>query len=461
MSYMMKNTSKKGYKNWLVSAALCVPLLAMQAVVPTLLGGDDLTAGVANAQPSGAKGKDGQGKPQRKTKRTRALNPKLSEKLLLAQEEIENKNLKAADKILSDLLNGSKELDSFEKANVYIIYGFLYYSQENYPKALESYKFVVSAEEVPDGMVLNTKKTIAQLYFAMERWGEGVEAIRDWFAEKRKMGQEPGAGDYVLLGQGCYQLKDYKCSLTNVEKAIGIYKAKGKVPKENWYGLQRFLYYDQENYQKVAEILEEMLVHYPKATYWSQLSGMYGELKKEKKQLYAMDTAYVQDMLTKEGELRNMAYLFLGNEVPYKAAKVLDKALKKEQMKDDAKNLELLATSWSQAQELDKSIPVMVKAAKKSDKGELWARLGNIYLNNDDFQKSIDAINSALKKGGVKRPDSSRLVLGMAYFNLQKFDSAKKAFKKAREDKRSKEYADQWLAYLEREVQRLEGLKTI
>ncbi len=70
-----------------------------------------------------------------------------------------------------------------------------------------------------------------------------------------------------------------------------------------------------------------MIKHYPKKDYWVQLSAMYGELKDQQQQLAAMETAYVQDMLTEEKELVNLAYLFLANEVPYKAAKVLDQGI--------------------------------------------------------------------------------------------------------------------------------------
>ena len=43
-----------------------------------------------------------------------------------------------------------------------------------------------------------------------------------------------------------------------------------------------------------------------------------------------METAYVQDMLDKGTEQVTMAYLYLNAEVPYKAAKVMDKGLKDE-----------------------------------------------------------------------------------------------------------------------------------
>jgi tetratricopeptide (TPR) repeat protein len=186
---------------------------------------------------------------------------------------------------------------------------------------------------------------------------------------------------------------------------------------------------------------------------------MHSELKSESKQLAAMETAYVQGMLTNEKELVNMAYLFLANEVPYKAAKVLDKGIKQKLIEPTSKNLELLGNSWRSAQEVKKAIPEMAKAAAKSDKGDLWARLCNIYLDNDEFQNAIDSCNKGLKKGGVKREDTANLVMGMAYFNLKQYDSARKAFTQAAKDKRSKGYADQWIKFMDKELERQKSLE--
>ena len=153
-----------------------------------------------------------------------------------------------------------------------------------------------------------------------------------------------------------------------------------------------------------------------------------------------------------------MAYLFLSVEVPYKAAKVIDKGVKAKQIEPTSKTLELLGNAWRQAQEIKRAIPEMAEAARKSDKGELWARLGNIYLDNDEFEKAADAVRAALKKGGVKRPDTAQLVLGMAEFNLKNYDSARKAFREAKKNERSQKYAEQWIEFMDRELAREKAL---
>ena len=427
-----------------MSLAFSAMLLGLTSIVPIFID----TA--VYAQEASAK--------KSKAKRTQALNNKVYEKLTQAQAEVEAKNYVAALKILDGLKNKSKKkLNDFELANVLNLYAFIYYSQEKYQQALAAYEEILVLTKAPEGMLVQARYIIAQLYFATEQWQKGVDALKAWF----KVADKPGASAYVLLSQGYYQLKQYELSLKNVNKAVAMYKAKGKVPKENWYGLQRYLYYEKKDYSKTIEVLNELLVHYPKKQYWLQLSGIYGETGRELQQLAAMEAAYIQGLLNKERELVNLAYLYMANEVPYKAAKLLEASIDEQQVEDNAKHLELLANAWRSSQEVKKAIPVMALAAKKSDDGDLWSQLGNIYLDNDEYQKAVNAIRAGLKKGGVKNPGRARLVMGMAHFHLKQYQSARKAFDIAKKDKRSERYAEQWLKYMTKELERERSLSEV
>ena len=373
-----------------------------------------------------------------------------------AQEAAEAKDYNTAAKVLDGMIasGGKKALNSYELANVYNLYAFIYYSREDYAKALQAYENVVKQADIPLAMEVNTKFTIAQLYFVQEQWQKGINALLEWF----KVTETPNSNAYVLLSQGYYQIKDYDKALLNVEKAISMYLAKDKIPKEQWYNLARFLYFEKDDVGKTVDTLEILLKYYPKKQYCVQLSHMYGEQKKESLQLSAMETAYVQGMLDKGTEQTTMAYLYLNGEVPYKAAKVMGKGIKNKSIEGTSKNYEILGNSWRQAQEIAKAIPAMEQAAAKSDKGELYARLGNVYLDGDQYKKAISSINKGLSRGGVKRPDNARLVLGMAYFNVKQYDKAREAFKAAGRDERSAKYASQWINYMDSELQRQRAL---
>lgn len=395
-------------------------------------------------------------KDQRETRRTPALRNKVYEKLAEAQTFAEAKQYSEAEAILNEMISteGKRALNSYELANVYNLFAFLRYSTEDYKGALDNYRKVVAQPDIPLAMEINTKKTIAQLFFVQEQWQQGVNALLEWF----ELSEKPDAGSYVLLSQGYYQLKDYDKALKNVVTAIDMYEAAGKLPKEQWYNLARFLYFDKGDTDNALATLTVLLKYYPKKQYWVQASHLYGEKKDDAKQLAMMETAYEQGMLDKSTDLVTMAYLYLNAEVPFPAARVMEKGFKAEIIEEKSKNYELAGSAWRQAQETQKSIPMMEKAAAKSDDGELYTRLGNVYLDGDQFQQAVDAINKGLSKGGVKRPDQARLALGMAYFNLGDYTAARKVFRVAAKDDRSKKYANQWLKYIQSEQERQDEL---
>jgi len=403
-------------------------------------------------------------KDTRETRRTPALRNKVYERLAEAQTLAEAKDYVGAAAILNDMISedGKKALNSYELANVYNLHAFLSYANENYSQSLRYYGQVVAQPDIPLAMEINTRFTISQLYFVQEKWQQGIDALLIWF----EMNEKPNAGAYVLLAQGYYQVKRYDLALDNVETAIAMHEVEGKLPKEQWYNLARFLYFDKEDYDSALDVLNTLIIYYPKKQYWVQASHLYGEKKDEPRQLALMEAAYEQGFLDRSSELVTMAYLYLNAEVPYYAGAVIEKGFSDELVEGKSKNYELAGSAWAQAQEVAKSIPMMEKAAAKSEEGELYVRLGNVYLDGDQFQKSADSIIKGLNRGSVKRPDQARLALGMAYFNLGDYDEARKAFRAAgkegarrKEWERSREMAQQWIAYVTSEENRQRELE--
>jgi tetratricopeptide (TPR) repeat protein len=431
------------------TSALAALLLCGAVALDPVLPGDVISGAVAQD--------DKPKKDQRETRRTPALRNKVYEKLAEAQTLAEAKDYAGAAVILNDMIaeDGKRALNSYELANVYNLFAFLAYATEDYPQSLRYYEQVIAQPDIPLAMEINTRFTIAQLYFVQEKWQQGIDAMLVWF----DLNEKPNAGAYVLLAQGYYQVKKYDLALENVETAISMHEDEGKLPKEQWYNLARFLYFDKEDFDSALDVLNTLIIYYPKKQYWVQASHLYGEKKEEQKQLALMEAAYEQGFLDRSSELVTMAYLYLNAEAPYYAGSVIEKGFKDELVDDKSKNYELGGSAWAQAREVAKSIPMMEKAAAKSDEGELYVRLGNVYLDGDQFAKAADSVNKGLKKGGVKRPDQARLVLGMAYFNLGEYNKARKAFRDAGKDDRSEKYAKQWIAYVSSEEERQRELE--
>ena len=206
-----------------------------------------------------------------------------------------------------------------------------------------------------------------------------------------------------------------------------------------------------------------------------QLAATYQQMDREKDYMITLKAAFDKDLLDKEGEYLALAQLLLISKNPYWAAQVLvagqnkkvlfkNKETNKEELvpviKDTEKNLKLLADSWRMAQEIDKAIPVLEKAAKMSKDGDTYILLGNLYLFEDRIEDSIRAIEAGLKKPKVKSRSQAQLVLGQAHFESENFEEAKKQFRAAArdKDKRIKKTANSWIRYAENEEVRVKNL---
>lgn len=370
----------------------------------------------------------------------------------------EAKQYVEAQEVLDDMLDATSKkskLNGYELANVYNTYAYLRYAVEDYEGALNYYQKVIDQRpDIPVALEVGTLYTVAQLYFLQEKWERGIDTLIQWMS----LSETPSTNAYVLLANGYFQLKDYDRSLENIQIAIQREEAAGKLPKEQWYNLARFIHFDRSNYAEALDILEILIMYYPKKQYWVQASHLYGEEKDDARQLAILEASYEQNLLDRSQDIVLLSQLYLNAEVPFPAARVLEKGFADEVVETESKNYELAGVAWRQAQEVAKSLPMLEAAASKSEKGELYARLGNVYLDVDKNKDAVDALLKGLDKGGVKRPDQARLALGMAYFNLGDFSAARRAFREARKDERAKSYADQWLKYISSEERRLEEL---
>ncbi len=426
-----------------VAAAGVSAFMALSPVVGKAFG---VQVGTVQAQ-------EDQAKKQQETRKTPALRNKVYEKLQAVQVAAEAQDLKLAKELLEEMrtAGGKNELNSYELANMWNMYAFIYYSEENYPKAIEAYNNLIAQPDIPVQLEINTKYSIAQLYFVTEDYKNAVRMLAEWF----KVADNPNADAYMLMGQGYYQLKQWDNAIKFVEQGLAKNAEKGKDPKEQWLLLARVLYFEKGNIPAMVNVLETLVRLYPKGEYWIQLSMMYGEQKKELLQLATLETAYVQNMLTRESELLQMAGLYAGNDVPYKASKVMEKGIKAGIIKETSKNLEYYGNFLTSAQEIKTAVGPLQKAADKAEKGEPAARLANVYISLDRFAEAEAAAKMAIKKGDLRNEANTMLVLGQAQFYQQDFKEAKKSFRDAAKDQKTKKFADQWIKYLDSEVERI------
>jgi hypothetical protein len=217
-------------------------------------------------------------------------------------------------------------------------------------------------------------------------------------------------------------------------------------------------HYELGHHAQVVEVLETLVTLYPRKEYWLQLAAMYGQTGAEMSQLGAYEAAREQGFLESEAEILRYAQLLLQADAPYRAGTALEEAMAAGRVPRSADNLRLLSQAWTLAKEDARAIEALTAAAERTDDGELDARLAIAHFNVKGWEAAAKAARAALRKG-VERAGEVEITLGMALYELDRWDEARSAFREAQGAPESRAAAAQWVAYLDKEQARLAELR--
>jgi len=391
-------------------------------------------------------------------KKTPALREQVYSQLARAQQLADEGDVNAGLEVLRNVESKLSSMNSYERAMLWNFYGYMYYGQDNIAKAIDYFAKVVEEEAIPEVLEQNTLFSLAQLALGQGEFKKTIDYLQKW---ERVTAPEQHQKAWVLKAQALYQQGDYKAALAPITKAIDSVESKQQVPEENWLVLQRAIHFELGDTKRVAAVLEDMVSYYNKPEYWVQLAGVYGQLGQENKQLAMLETAFQQGFLTKGQDLLNLAQTYFFNDVPYKAGQVLEQALEQGAVERNLRNLKLLAQAWVAARETDKASAALLAAAALSDDGELNAQRATLLLNAERNKDAIAAAQAALEKGGLKRPGTMHLVIGMAELNLENFNAALQAFAVAKKFDDARKSASQWERYAQAEQEQQNRLQEL
>jgi len=424
---MIKNLSLS-----LISAAV---LFSASSVVSYELGGSIAHA----AEPKSE---------QTESVKVPAMRNRVYAQLARAQKMADEGQKTEGLEVLDTVKDRINSLNSYEKAMLWNFYGFMYYGNDNLSSAIESFEKVVAEKAIPKSLRGSTLYSLAQLSMQQQDYDKSLSYLNIW----KKVNAKPlTSTQQMFFAQIYYQNKNYIESLAYVNEAVEQMTAKNEIPKENWLILQRANYYELKQPKNVVKVIEDLVRYHDKPKYWIQLSGMYGEIGEEEKQLAIMESAYQAGYVTSSQDIITLVQLYRFHGVPYKAADLLSKAIEKGEVAAEEKYLDMLAQSFISAKDDEKAIPVLVKAAEIAETGKFDAFLAQSYLNLEKWELAIASAKTAIKRGGVDRLGNMHLVIGMSNFNLKKFDESLNAFKDAQQLKESAKTAKQWYNYVERE----------
>ena len=341
--------------------------------------------------------------------------------------------------------------DDYLKAVVGQALGQVEWARENYDSALGYFENAVELDALPDLTHFSLMYQIAQLYYMQERFDEALDKLDLWMC---KVPQEKVTADAYVLKASIYSNKQ---DWANVIPAIDTAISMSDEPKENWYQLKLATHYELEQFSYAAETLEILIQSWPdKKMYWVQLSQIYYKLEQDDKALSVAALAYRREMLDKQSDILYLSNLYSNSDVPFKAARVLQKGIEDGFVESGRVHWMMVADSWYAAEEMEKALNAYEKAGMASDDGEIDLRRAYILVDLERWSEASGAIEAALEKGGFNdsKTGEAYVLQGMSEFHLGNYDKASSAWGRASRYPKVKKSAQQWMNHMREEKAR-------
>lgn len=428
---------------WLAAAGAALwgcAALAQTAPEP-ILGSGLVLSGAPTLQELQAQQKACEAKkPQRRGSGTIGeLTYKRLERIMVA---VGKNEYAESEKNLAELVENTS--GDYERAIVGQTLAYVYAMQNKHAQAIKAYEGAVGTNALPQQAHEQMMLNIAQLYLAINQNEKGTQALLGYIKESCN----PSPDAHILLASIYADKKQWRDSLGQTDLAL----VKAKQPKESWLQLKLALHHELKETARCAEVLVHLIAMSPlKETYFKQLHGVLAEVKRDPEALAVLGLAERRGFVDEEQEFRSLADLYMFMDIPLKSAQVLERGFEQKKVEGTEKNLEKLANAWFAAREYDKAEVAMARAAKASDKGELWKQLASIQMEKEDWKAALESLKKAQQKGGNRNPGEVDFLIGVAATQVQQWKTAEAALRAAMLHEKYVKPATEWLNHMREE----------
>lgn len=340
-----------------------------------------------------------------------------------------------------DILYEIDTSNSFDRAFTDRFIGNLLATQNGKAKkSIEYLQKAVAPNELNDSEQVGTIKLIADLSLQEEEYDSAIESYRKWL----KVTCKESFDVYFRMANAYYQTQKYAEIIAPINKAIAL----ADKPNKTAYALKMTSYYNRKMYKETIEVQEETVRIFPDdKSQWTQLGFFYMLVEDHKKALSTFEMAYNQGYLTKSAEIKALSQLYSMNDIPVKAAQVLEKYIKSGLVKTEERMLTSVASSYQQAKEFKESAEYYGKSALLSSSPDLYQKQGMVYYASERYSDAIVALQKSLDEGSDKT-GAIHLAMMQANFDKGDFRAAYKHVQEAKKDKSTVRNARSWEPYI-------------
>ena len=343
------------------------------------------------------------------------------QEMMTPEDPEDEPDLDGAKRELDELRERRWErMNDFEKQTVLNFFTNYWLTLENYAEAINTFKELLTIEELREDTRLRTLKSLGQLTAAEEIWRESILYYELW----REASLEEDDIVYRGLSYAHYQVDELPQALPYWINYMEMLLDRGEVLDRDDYAYLNGLYFQLEDFENALDLTKTMIVLFDDQTDWMNLSAVYASLDDEERRVRSLNVAYLKDMLDDENRFLNLGQSMGGIDAPLSGAKVLIDGIEKEIIEQTEENLTTLSQMYLIGSDYEAALEPALRVAELSESGDGYDTYGYIHYVLNNYQDAADAFQMAIDKGDLSDPADTFLFLARSLLELDDFEGA-------------------------------------
>jgi tetratricopeptide (TPR) repeat protein len=362
-------------------------------------------------------------------------------------------DLTRAKRELDNLNERYSSMNDFEKATLLSFYTNYYLARDDIPNALATFERMLTIENLRTEQRLRALMALGQIYASEEDYRRSIDYLNQW----RALSETENVNVFLLLANSHYNLENYDQAIPYLLQHMELLERDGREVRRNIYALLNLMYIELEDYNAARDTLETMIALFDEPADWRNLAAVYSMIDDDARRIQTLELTFTLGYMDNEAQYMNLAQSLAGMDAPMRGVKVLEQGMRQGHVEENETNFRRLTQMYMMASEYDQAVAPARRMAELGEDGQAYDYLGYIFYMNRQFEDAVDALRTALNRGGLDNPGDAQLFLARSLVELDRFDEADAAARRARE--LGVNAADPFITYIANSKQRHETLE--
>jgi tetratricopeptide (TPR) repeat protein len=375
---------------------------------------------------------------------SRTFSARVGEVFQRALEQNDNDQFQQALETLNRALG--MDPSSYERTMIQRVRASIFFELDNLPEAINAFRAAIDAGGMTADERRDTRINLGQLLLATERIDEGLREFETAIAEGATI--TPSLAR--VLAQGYAIAERWSDGLQYAERWYENTPNKS----ESEYQLMLAYYNELDRPSDQLRVTREQVNAFPGGrTGWQNLVSLLARTEQDQLAFEANKLMYLNGLFSDSQELIRLVQYYSYFENPYRGASMLEREMNAGRIPRNMDNLRLLSNMWRQAAEFERAIPVLRQIAQQAGDGTTSLQLAEAYYQLNDFENAERAFEQALSRGGLQQPGEAWVLLGTVRFNEGNLDGALQAFREGARIPQSRSQAQGWITFVEGQIE--------